>query len=57
VVIEDIFDPEEFERQSNQDNIVRGIAPLNDMKTVPKIDFPSVQKLPKQSTAIFVQIP
>src|SRR5580692_1010745 len=56
-MIEDVFHSQEFEREGDQKNIVGGITALNDMETVPKIDPPSVEELPKQRTAKFEEIP
>src|SRR5712664_273716 len=45
MMIEDVFDAKEFERQSNEENGVRRIAALNDMKSVPQIDPPCIEEL------------
>src|SRR6266851_3401859 len=56
-MIENVLNPEEFERQGNHENVVRGIAALNDMKSTSPIDSPCVEKLPKKSAAVFVEVP
>src|SRR5271157_387262 len=56
MVIEDVLDPQQFERQSNQENIVGRITALNDMKAAPQKDPPSVEKLPKERPAVFREI-
>src|ERR1035437_73838 len=48
MMIEDVLDPEDFEEQGNQENIVRGIAALNHVKPSPQIDPPGEKELPKQ---------
>src|SRR5271157_3232092 len=57
MVIEDVLDPQQFERQSNQENIVGWITTLNDMKAVPQVDPPSMEELPKERPAVFREIP
>src|SRR5271157_1645207 len=56
MVIEDVLDPQQFERQSNQENIVGRIAALNDMKAAPQEDPASVEELPKERPAVFPEI-
>ena len=51
VMIEDIFHAQEFEREGDQKNIVRRITALNHVETVPKINPPGVEELPKQCAA------
>src|SRR6516162_6924920 len=57
MMIENILDPKESERQGNQENTIRRIAALNDLKSAPQKDPPRVPKFPKQSTPVFEQIP
>lgn len=56
MMIEDVLDPQEFERQSNQENSVGRITTLNDIESASQVDPPGVKKLPKQRAAVFDQI-
>src|SRR5208283_4076652 len=56
MMIEDVLDPQQFERQSNQENIVGRITALNDMKAAPQEYPPSVEELPKEGPAVFPEI-
>src|ERR1700689_1188731 len=55
-MIEDVFDPEQFERQGDNKDVVRRIAALNDMKSVLQIDPPRVKELPKQRGGVFAPV-
>ena len=57
VVVENVLNTHKFEWQSNQENIVRRIAPLNDMKSMSKIDPTRKQELPKEGAAVFPEVP
>jgi hypothetical protein len=56
MVIEDVRDSQDLKWQSNQENVIRRVAPLDDMEPVAQIDPPGVYKLPKQCAAVFEQI-
>src|SRR5579872_4977703 len=56
-MIEDVLNPEQLERQCDQENIVWRVAPLNDMKSMPKVNPPRIPELPKECAAILPQIP
>src|ERR1700722_8742920 len=56
VVIEDVFHPQQFEGQRNQENVVRGVAALNDLKAAPQINPPGKPELPEKRTEKFHQI-
>src|SRR5580704_8457071 len=56
VMIKNVFDAQEFEREGYQENIVGGITALNDLKPVPKIDPPGVEELPEKCAAEFDKI-
>src|ERR1035438_1635187 len=56
MMIEDVLHPKQFERQSNQENIVGRITALNDMKATPQEDPPGVEELPKKRPAVFPEI-
>ena len=53
-MVKDVLDPQEFEWQSNQENVVRRITALNGMEPTPQIDPPRVQELPKERPAVLV---
>ena len=55
-MVENVLDPQDFERQSNQKDIVWRIAALNNVKSVRKVDPARVQELPEQSTGVFPEI-
>src|ERR1700685_36286 len=57
VMVEDVLDPEQLERQGHQKNIIGGIAALNDVKSTTEINPPGVHKFPEQSPAELPQIP
>ena len=56
VVIEDVLHPKQLKGQCDQKNVVRRIAALNHMKSVPQIDPPCVAELAKQSAPIFPKV-
>src|ERR1035438_10270152 len=56
MMIEYVLDPQQFERQGDQENIVGRITGLNDMKAAPQKDPPSVEKLPKERPAVFPEM-
>ena len=47
MVVENIFDPEQFKKESDNEDIVGGIAALDYMKPVFKKNFPGKDKLPE----------
>src|SRR5664280_3823723 len=53
MMVEEVLEPHQFEQQGDQENIVGRITSLNDMKTAPQEDPPSVEELPKERPAVF----
>src|ERR1039458_5209023 len=56
VMIKDVLDTQELERQRDEENIVRRVTTLNDLKSVPQVDPPTEQDFPKQRAGEFNQI-
>jgi hypothetical protein len=42
--IEDILDAQKLEGQGDEENVVRGVAALDDIETPPKVDPPGVEE-------------
>src|SRR6516164_586036 len=57
MMIKDVSDSQQFERQGNQEDQIRRIAALNHMESAPQKDPPRIPKLPKQRTAVFPEVP
>jgi hypothetical protein len=51
-MIKDIFDAEQLEWKSNEEDVVWRIATLNDLETMAEENHPGVQKLPEESATI-----
>jgi hypothetical protein len=56
VVIKNILDPEQFERQRDQEDVIRRIASLDHLKPPPQINPPGEKTLPKQGAAEFPDV-
>jgi len=56
VMIEDVFDAQEFKRQRDQENVVGRIAALNDMESAPQKDPPGVQEFPEQGATVLAKV-
>src|SRR5690242_14268148 len=56
VMIEDIFDSKQFEWQSDQENVVRRIAALNDIESALNVNPQRVYNFPKERPSIFPDI-
>ena len=56
MVVENIFDSEDLERERNQENVVRRVAALNNIEATPEIDEPRIEKFPEKDEAILVYI-
>ena len=56
VVIENIFDPEKFKRQRDQENVIRRVAALNYPEPAAHENPPGIQELPSQGIAVFEEI-
>ena len=56
MMIEDVLNSKQLERQGYHENVIGRIATLDNMESAPQINPPSVESLPKQSPAELPQI-
>lgn len=56
MVVKHVLDAEKLEWKGYEENIVRRVAPLNDMEAAPKVDPPRVHYFPEQGTPVFPKI-
>src|SRR5438034_5291525 len=56
-MVKDVLHAKQLERQRHHEDVVRWVAPLNDMKSAGQEDPPGIEELPEQGPAILPEIP
>src|SRR5215831_3003293 len=56
VLVKNVLDSHQLRGESHQEDIVRWVAPLNHMESMPQEDPPRIQALPEQGAAVLPEV-